>query len=286
MLSLKVNLTPYFYAYSSNGSTSKYKDSNVTHADDLVSQMDKNKPTVFYIHGFTENVEKNSVLTIVDAYNFRNDHNIIAVDWSKLAALNYLEVATCVDQVGKQIAIAIQNMLDAGLQIEKIDIVAHSMGAHVAGEIGRCISNLPRIVGLDPAGPLASYIRVVNALRSTDAKNVVIIHTDAGVYGINYSIGTVDFWPNHGKRIQPGCPRISVPLSKEDFCSHHQSWVFYAESLRNETAFMGVKYSEMGQPCSEQIVMGYATPRTASGDYFLTTASKSPYGLGATNAKC
>lgn len=48
-----------------------------------------------------------------------------------------------------------------------------------------------------------------------------------------------------------------------DFCSHHLSWVFYAESLLNETAFMGVKYSEMGQPCSEQVVMGYSTPPTA-----------------------
>lgn len=81
------------------------------------------------------------------AYIRRNDHNVIAVDWSKLAALNYLEVATSADQVGKQIAIGIQNMLDAGLQIEKINIVAHSMGAHVAGEIGRCIPNIPRIVG-------------------------------------------------------------------------------------------------------------------------------------------
>ncbi|KAK0082078.1 hypothetical protein PV326_007354 [Microctonus aethiopoides] len=286
MLSLKVNLTPYFSVYSSNDSTLKYEDKNVVHAGDFVPYLNGNKKTVYYFHGFSENAEKTSVLSVVDAYIRRNDHNVLAVDWSKLAALNYFEVATCVDQIGKHIAIGIKNMLDAGLQLEKINIVAHSMGAHIAGEIGRCIPNIPKIFGLDPAGPLVDHFRVVKPLCATDATFVENIHTDGGVYGIDHSTGTIDFWPNHGKRMQPGCPLIFVPLSEDDFCSHHLSWVFYAESLINETAFMGVRYSKIKDPCSEQVVMGYSTPPTARGDYFLTTASKSPYGLGATNTKC
>ncbi|KAK0077617.1 hypothetical protein PV325_003663 [Microctonus aethiopoides] len=177
-------------------------------------------------------------------------------------------------------------MLGAGLQVENINMVAHSMGAHIAGEIGRRIPNISKIFGLDPAGPLIDLFSVVEPLCATDAIFVLIIHTDAGVYGMSDSRGTCDFYPNYGRRMQPGCPLIFMPLSEDDFCSHHLSWVFFAESVLNDTSFMAVKRSENKNSCNEQVVMGYSTPTTARGDYFLTTASKPPYGLGATNTKC
>lgn len=41
---------------------------------------------------------------------------------------------------------------------------------------------------------------------------VDIIHTDAGIYGQPIATGTVDFWPNDGKTLQPGCPiRLGDP---------------------------------------------------------------------------
>lgn len=53
-------------------------------------------------------------------------------------------------------------------------------------------------------------------IGENDAEFVDIIHTDAGVYGAPVRTGSVDFWPNGGKSIQPGCPRFApVPLSED-----------------------------------------------------------------------
>lgn len=49
-----------------SGSTSKYEDTNVMHAGELVPHLNENKFTVYYIHGFSENSEKKSVLSVVD----------------------------------------------------------------------------------------------------------------------------------------------------------------------------------------------------------------------------
>jgi len=125
---------------------------------------------------------------------------------------------------------------------------------------------------------------------------VDIIHTDYGYYGVNKYTGTVDFFPNNGSRIQPGCPLNATFYSSEgtplfffrilikinytlyifrllfdtDFCSHQRSWRFYAESLINESAFLGVQCSSFSRfmtgKCNNNtlITMGYATPSSAS----------------------
>lgn len=52
------------------------------------------------------------------------------------------------------------------------------------------------------------------ALSKTDAYFVDVIHTDAGLYGAPVTSGTVDFWPNGGDTLQPGCPsRNFKPLT-------------------------------------------------------------------------
>lgn len=68
------------------------------------------------------------------------------------------------------------------------------------------------IVGLDPAGPLYDGpIKTQKELSKTDAVFVLIVHSDAGIFGYPTSTGTVDFWPNGGRSLQPGCDSISPP---------------------------------------------------------------------------
>lgn len=62
-----------------------------------------------------------------------------------------------------------------------------------------------RISALDPAFP-GFYGLFLKHITHDDAEFVDIIHTDAWRYGAPEDSGTVDFWPNGGKSLQPGCP--------------------------------------------------------------------------------
>lgn len=87
----------------------------------------------------------------------------------------------------------------------------------------------------------------------------------------NCSTGHVDFWPNSGKTLQPGCPRRGMLLSLSDvgkclrllahimfniniyiilfhliadLCSHRRSWWFWADSVASfpeKSAFHAAK---------------------------------------------
>lgn len=56
---------------------------------------------------------------------------------------------------------------------------------------------------MDPAGPLYYFLN--NHLSISDADFVDVIHTDMGFAGLALRIGTVNFFPNYGRRPQPGC---------------------------------------------------------------------------------
>lgn len=110
------------------------------------------------------------------------------------------------------------DMFANGLDVTKFHLVGHSMGGQLAGTVGRTIyqtsgkkTKLKRITALDPAFPLF-YPAVVNALSARDAELVDVIHTDAWLYGAPVSTGTVDFWPNGGKTLQPGCPKRNYKM--------------------------------------------------------------------------
>lgn len=113
--------------------------------------------------------------------------------------------------MGNVVLDAIQN----GLEVDKFHAVGHSLGGQLCGYLARQVfsaSNgaveVQRVTGLDPAYPgfFPPYAR--QHLSSSDAALVDIIHTDAGVFGQLGSTGTVDFWPNNGRNVQPGCTML------------------------------------------------------------------------------
>lgn len=134
-------------------------------------------------------------------------------------------------------------MVNSGLMLSHLHLVGFSLGSHVAGLAGRCVSdktddhlniaryltllrsyfiltinnyfaNILRITGLDPSingftvGTLNS--EHLDELSDDDASFVDVIHTDAGFHGISKQSGTVDFWPNYGHRFQPGCSLTNI----------------------------------------------------------------------------
>jgi len=66
------------------------------------------------------------------------------------------------------------------------------------------------LTGLDPAYPLFRHSNAKLRLSAEDAIFVDVIHTDAGVLGFPSRTGHVDFYPNGGRPLQPGCDLVPI----------------------------------------------------------------------------
>ncbi|XP_063532006.1 endothelial lipase-like isoform X1 [Cydia strobilella] len=206
-----------------NGSTGEeYVDFPLGQASRLfeIKGFDKNNPTVLYIHGFIETAQQESVQVMVSAYlEAKPSTNVVLLDWSNMSHGSYLvNAARNTKKVGAAAAEQIYNLLESGLQREKLHVIGHSLGSHVAGYTARELKNkyqttVKRLTALDPAFP-AFYPDgvMMEHVSAKDAEFVDVIHTDAGGYGAPVRTGTADFWPNGGKSIQPGCPRFMQSL--------------------------------------------------------------------------
>lgn len=133
-----------------------------------------------------------------------------------------------------------------------IELVGHSIGAHVAGQVGKLLKRQPeyeldRIIGktlnnflvrcsmlsfssklgLDPAG---EYFKenLGSALKKEDAKTVFVLHTNMNKYGFGSLIGANDQKVNGGEK-QPNC-KVNV-----DFCSHNEAWNSFSQYLINKS---------------------------------------------------
>ncbi|XP_046475619.1 pancreatic triacylglycerol lipase-like isoform X2 [Neodiprion pinetum] len=227
------------------------------------------------------------------SYAERGDHNVLAVDYGDIAAMSWAFAFRSFEGILYQLIRTLNQLVDGGLIPTTLHIVGHSYGAQIAGNIGRNVNFVvPKIVALDAAYPRFSETEV-HSLRKTDAEFVLVIHTEAGIFGITYPAGHVDFFPNRGESPQPGCELTeggATARITEIVCSHQRSCSFYGESLRNTDAFYGRacdSYEEFEAGlCSSNatVVMGYETPTTARGTFTLQTNSASPYGRGISGA--
>jgi predicted alpha/beta-fold hydrolase len=98
---------------------------------DILSQpeFDNTKPTVMYIHGYVETQDSESIHVIVDAYQKRNDHNLIVLDWGDLADGSYmLEALPNAMKLGDVLSDQILNLINSGFDVKKLHIVGHSLG--------------------------------------------------------------------------------------------------------------------------------------------------------------
>lgn len=72
-----------------------YYDSRIydyNELDDILldPRFDLNKTTALYIHGYKQTLNADDIHAIVDAYNTRNEQNLIVYDWSQEAGGDYL----------------------------------------------------------------------------------------------------------------------------------------------------------------------------------------------------
>ncbi|XP_076637268.1 phospholipase A1 VesT1.02-like [Colletes latitarsis] len=246
------------------------------------SNFDPKKPTKFVTHGWIQSCKNDACTEVRDAFLQNGDYNVITVDWEKISKKPYLWASKRVLMVGQYVSSMINFLAEQGMDISKVTVVGHSLGAHVAGLSSRYAKErVDYVVGLDPALPNFQNEGVGSRISSGDANYVQIIHTNGGFLGFKSPLGDSDFYPNGGS-MQVGCK-----LDVLGACSHLRSVHFFAESINSKIGFWALKCQNAGNfdklNCGSKpkAVMGGVEPNPdVQGVYYLETAKSSPYALG------
>jgi len=231
------------------------------------------KPVKVFAHNLTAQVAKDAKFwpyrkTVVASHGWQSDVscftplakaylenpelsnvNVLVLDWSVMSAdWTYVFAASYVPHLGNKLGDLLNQVLvqEIGQSPDLIHTIGHSLGAHVAGHVGRniewgCGKKISRVTGLDPAKPWFDLADENARILKTDAQLVDIIHTNSGVMqdgGLSFTenLGHIDFYPNGGEH-QPGCvPECTWNCRYYDLddmvhgCSHGRSCKFYFES--------------------------------------------------------
>lgn len=143
----------------------------------------------------------------------RVNHNLFVVNWNYAArGILYTRAVANIPIVASYVTRFINEKLidEARVDPHRIQLVGHSLGAHLAGFIGKNTrSKLGRIYGLDPAGPCFGALSgplypSSKRLAPDDADQVISIHTNAALLGIDKPLGKYSVFVEGGD-IQPGC---------------------------------------------------------------------------------
>ncbi|XP_060827402.1 pancreatic lipase-related protein 2 [Bombus pascuorum] len=263
------------------------------------SNFNDRYPTVIFIHGYSGSARAGSATAIRDVYLKRGEYNIILVHWTKLAGLPwYVTAVRNTRIVGPQVA-RLVNWLDAqgAISLASLHVIGFSLGAEIAGFMGKALAprKVGRITGLDAAYPLYMNTGGDGHLTKTDAMFVDVIHTDGGNFGFPNPLGHVDFYPNGGKPIQPGCNLDSVIrrsvsrlINHYIVCGHNRAWMFYAESVTNPFGFPASQcpkwHPNIQAHCTwtPDVLMGFAVDSRVRGKFYLRTNAQAPFARNAT----
>uniref|UniRef100_A0A1L8EGJ7 Putative phospholipase a1-like protein n=1 Tax=Haematobia irritans TaxID=7368 RepID=A0A1L8EGJ7_HAEIR len=246
------------------------------------SPFDASNPTRITIHGWTSSKDDYVNSGIRRAYLDKGDYNMITVDWGRARSIDYATSVMAVPGVGKKIASLVDYLVEHhGLKLEDLEIIGHSLGAHVAGFTGKNISKgqAHAIIGLDPALPLYSYDKPAKRLASTDAHYVESIQTNGGTLGFLKPIGKGAFYPNGGKS-QPGC---GVDLAGS--CAHSRAVTYYVEAIEKDD-FGTIKCEDYKDAVDKKCGATFSSVRMGAmynaymvdGDFYVPVNSKAPYG--------
>ncbi|XP_040077185.1 pancreatic triacylglycerol lipase isoform X2 [Ixodes scapularis] len=210
-------------------------------------ELRANKPLFILIHGYRRSRKHIWISETIIALLAKADCNIITVDWGKTHSFFYPWTAAYdTALVGKLLALLVHSLMNRfpkAISASSIHAIGQSFGAHVASFFAKHFKNdtgllVGRITGLDPAAP---YFEGHNVhLSNTDAEFVDVIHTSAGKnhyslrngdLGFRSPIGHVDFYPNGGTRVQPGCEYKIRP------CSHSMAYRFFLASINRSELY-------------------------------------------------
>jgi len=254
------------------------------------SAWNSSNPVVFYVHGMSESVDSKSTKAVCGSFLQRGGWNVIAINYATQAkyssfivnAFAYLVTQSGV--VGEALGGLLNQLIDRGVPASSFYLVGYSIGAHVVGHAARTAAGtIPRITGLDPQLHGWFLFELDDHLWSTDATTVDVIHSNGILAGIPTALGTVDFYPNSGYALQPGC---SLSFGSDlIYCSADVSWKYFAESVINPKAFEAISCDswtefEIGKCTGTTDYMGYGYSQKSKGNFYLQTNGAAPYSKG------
>lgn len=167
------------------------------------SAFNKNWPTTIFITGWLTDLKHprdKAIETMKKAYDARGKNNFIVLDSTGFVDTLYTWSAFNTEEIGVWVGKALAKLV-SNYPIENIHVMGHSLGAHIAGSVGRSFELetgklLKRVTGLDPANPCFNEGEGLHGLQRGDAEFIDVIHTNNNVLGKEVPVGDVDFYPN------------------------------------------------------------------------------------------
>lgn len=92
------------------------------------------------IHGWNADAHHVAMEPVRNAYLRINSSHVLMADWRDIAGLRYFIARDKIAQVGKRICQLLRTfMKQSNVTSNQIHVIGHSLGAHVATHVGRCI---------------------------------------------------------------------------------------------------------------------------------------------------
>lgn len=182
----------------------------------VMDKLDFRKPLALIVHGWNGNISKPFMRNLTQNYMLYVDSNLCLVEWSSLAACEYSVVfEQGVKKVVNHLTRFVRFVHRNGMAYDDITLVGHSLGAHIAGLVGKNLDGqIGAIYALDPAGVLFTFpldVGEEKRLAPTDAQYVQAIYTSSGTLAMSIAAGHQNFWVNKdGAHPQPGCEDAST----------------------------------------------------------------------------
>ncbi|RVE41276.1 hypothetical protein evm_014075 [Chilo suppressalis] len=227
------------------------------------------RPLVLYVPGWWNTPTDESSQAIVKALLIKHP-TVLVLDTSASFSRGYVSAASRVNPLANLIYDFIENVRDKGVSLSSIHLVGFSLGAHVVGITGKLVKKnlddtIGKITALDPAKPCFKN-SLEYRLDKEDADFVQVVHSSAGVLGLEQPVGHVDVYMNGVAGKQPECMDKGITIE----CDHAQSWKVYAASVMDEAAMMGRRCRDwnelVGGKCNGSMTaVGYSCARSARG---------------------
>ncbi|XP_027437928.1 lipase member H isoform X4 [Zalophus californianus] len=184
----------------------------------VLGNLNVTKKTTFIVHGFRPTGSAPVWMEdLVQGLLYVEDMNVVVVDWNRGATtVIYNHASSKTKKVAIVLKGFIDQMLVQGASLDDIYMIGVSLGAHIAGFVGKMYNGqLGRITGLDPAGPLFNGRPPEDRLDPGDAQFVDVIHSDIDGY-------YADNWKEYLKQKDPPMTKAFFDTAKEEpYCIYH-----------------------------------------------------------------